>query len=82
MLRSERRKTFLVASLLFLVLWAEPTPGKLNLPPEGIHYVIVNGQVVVENGELTGTTPGRLVRRTWTIPGDSGEVISLYEGRF
>jgi hypothetical protein len=61
---------------------AEPEPGKLDLPPEGFHYVIVNGQVVVEDGELTGSTPGRLVRRTWTIPGDTEEVISLYEERF
>jgi len=61
---------------------AEPEPGKLDLPPLGIHYVIVNGRVVVEEGELTGNTPGRLIRRTWTIPGDTGEVISLYEARF
>ena len=61
---------------------AEPEPDKLDLPPEGIRYVIVNGQIVVEEGELTGNTPGRLIRRTWTIPGDTEEVISLYEKRF
>ena len=61
---------------------AEPEPDKLDLPPEGIRYVIVNGQIAVEEGELTGNTPGRLVRRTWTIPGDTEEVISLYEERF
>jgi N-acyl-D-amino-acid deacylase len=61
---------------------AKPEPDKLDLPPEGIRYVIVNGQIVVEEGELTGNTPGRLIRRTWTIPGDTEEVISLYEGRF
>lgn len=61
---------------------AEPEPDKLDLPPEGIHYVIVNGQIVVEEGELTGNTPGRLIRRTWTVPGDTEEVISLYEERF
>jgi N-acyl-D-amino-acid deacylase len=61
---------------------AKPEPDKLDLPPEGIRYVIVNGQVVVEEGELTGNTPGRLIRRTWTIPGDTEEVMSLYEERF
>jgi N-acyl-D-amino-acid deacylase len=30
--------------------------------PEGIHYVIVNGQVVVQDGEHTGTLPGRILR--------------------
>lgn len=61
---------------------AKPEPDKLDLPPEGIRYVIVNGQIVVEEGELTGNTPGRLIRRTWTIPGDTEEVISLHEERF
>lgn len=61
---------------------AEPEPDKLDLPPEGIRYVIVNGQIVVEEGELTGNTPGRLIRRTWTIPGNTEEVISLHEERF
>ena len=60
----------------------KPEPGSLDLPPEGIHYVIVNGRVVVEKGELTGNTPGRLIRRTWTIPGDTEEVLSVYEERF
>jgi N-acyl-D-aspartate/D-glutamate deacylase len=31
--------------------------------PVGIHYVIVNGQVVIENGENTGALPGRGLRR-------------------
>ena len=30
--------------------------------PEGIHYVIVNGQVVIQNGEHTGALPGRALR--------------------
>jgi N-acyl-D-amino-acid deacylase len=55
---------------------------KENLKPEGISHVIVNGQVVVENNRLTGAAPGRLVRRTWDIPGDTKAVISLYETRF
>ena len=31
--------------------------------PSGIEWVIVNGQVVVEEGRHTGATPGRVVRR-------------------
>lgn len=31
--------------------------------PEGINYVIINGQVVLENGKHTGATPGRALRR-------------------
>lgn len=33
-----------------------------NLPPEGIRYVLVNGQVVLEEGEHTGAYPGRALR--------------------
>ena len=31
--------------------------------PVGIDYVIVNGQVVIDNGENTGARPGRALRR-------------------
>ena len=31
--------------------------------PVGINYVIVNGEVVIENGENTGALPGRAIRR-------------------
>ena len=31
--------------------------------PVGIDHVIVNGEVVIENGENTGVTPGRALRR-------------------
>jgi N-acyl-D-amino-acid deacylase len=31
--------------------------------PEGIAYVIVNGQIVVDNGILTGSRPGKILRR-------------------
>lgn len=35
-------------------------------PPEGIEYVIVNGILVVRNGELVSNVmPGRVIRRTW-----------------
>jgi N-acyl-D-amino-acid deacylase len=32
--------------------------------PVGIHYVIVNGQVVLDDGKMTEARPGRAVRRT------------------
>jgi len=44
-------------------------PATFLDPPEGIHYVIVNGKVVVENGTLTGEKSGRVIRRSWTVPG-------------
>jgi N-acyl-D-aspartate/D-glutamate deacylase len=31
--------------------------------PEGIDYVIVNGQLVLEKGKQTGAKPGKAVRR-------------------
>ena len=31
--------------------------------PTGIHYVIVNGEIVVKEGEHTGAGPGRILRR-------------------
>jgi len=31
--------------------------------PKGIEYVIVNGQVVVDHGKLTGVRPGKILRR-------------------
>ena len=31
--------------------------------PNGVYYVIVNGEVVVENGKHTGKRPGKLLRR-------------------
>lgn len=33
-------------------------------PPDGVHYVIVNGEVAVDNGKLTGRGSGRVLRRT------------------
>lgn len=41
-------------------------------PPEGIDYVIVNGQLTVSEGKLLpGVTAGKVIRRTWVIPGQS-----------
>jgi N-acyl-D-aspartate/D-glutamate deacylase len=33
-----------------------------SIPSAGIPYVIVNGQVVVEKGEVTTARPGRAIR--------------------
>jgi len=41
-------------------------PGQ---PSSGIPYVIVNGVVAVDNGELTGELAGKIIRRTWKVPG-------------
>ena len=32
--------------------------------PEGIEYVVVNGRLVIKNGEHTGELPGRILRTT------------------
>ncbi len=52
-------------------------PGHYLDPPDGITYVIVNGEVVVENKELTGAKPGRVIRRTWQIPATLIEPAAL-----
>ena len=31
--------------------------------PEGIYYVIVNGQITVDNGKITGLKPGKILKR-------------------
>ena len=33
--------------------------------PEGVHYVVVNGTLVIEEGEPTGATPGRALREPY-----------------
>jgi len=43
------------------------TPQEPRQSPSGIQHVIVNGQLVLEDGRLTGARPGRAIRRaTWT----------------
>jgi N-acyl-D-amino-acid deacylase len=56
--------------------------GTISQKPDGISHVIVNGEVVVENNRLTGATPGKLVRRTWPIRGNTSEIRHLFEKRF
>jgi len=38
------------------------TYGNPNVYPEGIEYVIVNGELVIDEGEITGALPGRILR--------------------
>jgi len=41
-------------------------------PPEGIDYVIINGQLTVSEGKLVpGVKAGKVIRRTWAVPGQS-----------
>ncbi len=45
--------------------WAQDYPAgtkRLIQRSEGIHYTIVNGQVIYENGELSGALPGSVIR--------------------
>jgi N-acyl-D-aspartate/D-glutamate deacylase len=45
--------------------WAEDYPGntkRLVQRSEGIHYTIVNGRVIFENGRLSGELPGAVLR--------------------
>jgi N-acyl-D-amino-acid deacylase len=39
------------------------TPVEPRQHPKGIRYVIVNGEVVVEDGAHTGATPGKILKR-------------------
>jgi N-acyl-D-amino-acid deacylase len=39
-------------------------PGDAARPPQGIAYVIVNGEVVLDNGTVTKARPGRGLKRT------------------
>jgi N-acyl-D-aspartate/D-glutamate deacylase len=43
--------------------------GCMN-PPRGLPHVIVNGVLVVRDGEITTQKPGRVIRRTWPVPGE------------
>ena len=53
-----------------LATWSDP-----NRYPRGIEYVIVNGKVVIDQGEHTGILPGRVLKKCelnphprWTMP--------------
>ncbi len=40
--------------------------NKRGVLKEGIEYVVVNGQVVINQGEHTGNLPGRILRKQVT----------------
>ncbi len=42
----------------------------IGQPSTGIPYVIVNGVLAVDNNELTGATAGKIIKRTWKVPGE------------
>jgi hypothetical protein len=47
--------------------WAEDYPGntkRLIQRSDGMHYTIVNGRIIFENGKLTGDLPGQVLRGT------------------
>jgi N-acyl-D-amino-acid deacylase len=33
-----------------------------NQPPKGIHYVLVNGEIVVDHGKVTGASSGKVLK--------------------
>ena len=41
---------------------APATLGAPSAPPEGIDYVLVNGELVVDGGRRTAALPGRVLR--------------------
>jgi len=41
-------------------------PGQASY---GIPYVIVNGVLAVDNSKLTGAKAGKIIKRTWNVPG-------------
>jgi len=41
-------------------------PGQASY---GIPYVIVNGVLAVDKGKLTGAKAGKIIKRTWNVPG-------------
>jgi len=48
------------------VLHDFPTGAKrIKEPAQGIHMTIVNGQILLQDGEHTGALPGRVLRNTY-----------------
>ena len=41
-----------------------------GVPSDGIPYVLVSGKLAVDNGQYTGIRAGKIVRRSWKVPGD------------
>ena len=42
-----------------------PVAGAFRELADGIHYTIVNGQILLEDGQHTGALPGRVMRNSY-----------------
>jgi N-acyl-D-amino-acid deacylase len=40
-----------------------------GVPSDGIPFVLVNGVLAVDNSKYTGVRAGKVIRRTWKVPG-------------
>jgi N-acyl-D-amino-acid deacylase len=40
-----------------------------GVPSDGIPFVLVNGMLAVDKGKYTGIRAGKIIRRTWKVPG-------------
>lgn len=45
-----------------------------GIPSKGIPYVIVNGVLAVDKGELTGSRSGKVIRRDWKATGELPDI--------
>lgn len=56
------RTSIATSSFLFCSLTASSFIEKGSLKEEGMHYTIINGQVLTKDGDHTGSYPGQLLR--------------------
>lgn len=52
---------------------------KPGIPSRGIPYVIVGGVVAVDQGKLTGSRSGKVIRRNWKVTGDLPDIARAPE---
>jgi len=50
-----------------------------GIPSRGIPYVIVGGVVAVDQGKLTGSKSGKVIRRSWKVTGDLPDIARAPE---
>jgi N-acyl-D-aspartate/D-glutamate deacylase len=48
---------------------------------EGVHYTIVNGQVLLEEGKHTGAYPGHVIRNSLYIERQQGKTMERREAQ-